>query len=215
MRYSTIFLDLDGTMYPAENGIWDALSERINKYMLALPDIDPDEVPVLRQRYYSEYGTTLRGLIVHHKIDPEEYLEFVHSVPIEDFLELDADLISMFENLSQNIWILTNSYRRHAKRVLKTLGVWRYFQGVIDVNTMDFRNKPDPFVYEKSLEIAGGLDPSKCIFVDDIPKNLIPAHDLGLTTVLVGAQQKNERSDYHIDKIHDLAQTIPELHPTK
>ncbi|MFD0384155.1 HAD-IA family hydrolase [Streptomyces stramineus] len=43
--------------------------------------------------------------------------------------------------------------------------------------------KPDPAIYPIALE-ALGLPAADCVFVDDSPRNLTPAGDLGMATVL-------------------------------
>jgi len=42
--------------------------------------------------------------------------------------------------------------------------------------------KPAPEMYTRGAA-AIGLDPSQCVFVDDLPFNLDPATDLGMATV--------------------------------
>ena len=77
-----VLFDLDETMYPTETGIMDLISERINEYMSVRLGIEPDEVASLRSGYYERYGTTGRGLYLHHDVDVGEYFEFVHDLPV-------------------------------------------------------------------------------------------------------------------------------------
>ncbi|HXF85824.1 MAG TPA: hypothetical protein VNK49_10600 [Anaerolineales bacterium] len=89
MRFSTIFFDLDDTLYPASTGLWEALKERMSLYMRERVGIPENEVPILREQYFKMYGTTLRGLQIRHGVDAEDYLAFVHDVPVEDYLKPD------------------------------------------------------------------------------------------------------------------------------
>ena len=87
MRFSTIFFDLDDTLYPNSTGLWHAIKERMNLYMSERMGILENEVPVLREQYFKMYGTTLRGLIERHNVDEQDFLAFVHDLPLKDYLE--------------------------------------------------------------------------------------------------------------------------------
>jgi len=87
VKYTTIFFDLDDTLYPASTGLWYAIKERMNIYMRDRMGFDPAEIPQLREKYYLQYGTTLRGLQANHEIDVDEYLAFVHDLPLKDYIQ--------------------------------------------------------------------------------------------------------------------------------
>jgi putative hydrolase of the HAD superfamily len=55
------------------------------------------------------------------------------------------------------------------------------FVGVVISGEVGLR-KPDPAIYRMGAESIG-LDPSRCVFVDDLPGNLKPAAELGMATV--------------------------------
>jgi putative hydrolase of the HAD superfamily len=208
MPIKALFIDLDGTIYPHENGLWEKIAERMEIYMHQVLAIPVHEIPTLRKKYFNKYGTTLRGLITHYTFDPEDYLSFVHDVPVTDFIKPDESLRQMLTSLPQAKWILTNSDKNHAKRVLSALGVEDLFVDVLGVSDMNFRNKPDPYVFEQALITAGNPAPKDCLFADDIPKNLIPAWEMGFVTVLVGNGEKNHATTYHIQQIIELSEVL-------
>jgi len=211
MRLSTLFIDLDGTLYPADNGVWDLIAVRMNQYIHEHFDIPLEEVPTLRLKYYQQYGTSLRGLQNHYEVDAEEYLAYVHDIPLHDYIQPDLQLRSMFQKLPQSKWIITNSVRSHALAVLQALGIDDLFEGIVDVMDTDYVPKPEPFVFQHSLELAGSPAPQSCMFIDDLPNNLRPAKDMGFTTVLVGSKPPEDTHDYHIQHITQLADEIPVL----
>ena len=211
MRINTIFFDLDGTLYPHNNGMWPAISENMNRYIRENFNIADEQVAILREEYFHTYGTTLRGLQDNFNVDTEAYLAFVHDIPLEEFLQQDEKLNALLTALPQKKWVLTNSDHRHSSRVLKQLGIEAHFEGIIDVWATDFHPKPDPFAFEKALEIADNPAAEVCLFVDDIPKNLIAAREHGLKTVLVANNPSEIISDFQINKIHDLLIEIPSL----
>jgi putative hydrolase of the HAD superfamily len=114
----------------------------------------------------------------------------------------------MLINLPQTKWILTNSDKNHSQRVLGALGVEDLFTGILGVSDLDFHNKPDPYVFEKALMAAGHPSPKTCLFADDLPKNLVPAWEMGFVTVLIGNGEKTEAAMYQISTINDLPQIL-------
>jgi putative hydrolase of the HAD superfamily len=73
MRFNTLFFDLDETLYPASSGLWAAIRERINAFMQERMGFPPDQIEELREQFFREYGTTLRGLQANSTVDLEEY----------------------------------------------------------------------------------------------------------------------------------------------
>jgi pyrimidine 5'-nucleotidase len=210
MPIKVLFIDLDGTIYPPDNGMWEKIAERMEIYMHQTLRIPEREVPALRKSYFEEYGTTLRGLLANYTIDPEEYLSFVHDVPVTDFIKPNEQLHEMLTSLPQPKWILTNSDKNHATRVLTALGVENLFVDILGVSDMNFHSKPDPYVFEQALISAGNPSPKDCLFADDLPKNLIPAWEMGFVTVLVGDRGPTHAATYHIQQIGDLAKVLKE-----
>jgi putative hydrolase of the HAD superfamily len=211
MQYSTIFFDLDDTLYPSTNGLWDAIRDRMNLYMEERLNMPVDEISDLRRKYFIQYGTTLRGLQFHHDVDADEFLAFVHDLPLKSFLNPDPALRKLIQSLPQKKWIFTNADAAHAKRVLSLLGVEDCFDGIIDVRANNFLCKPEPEVYRSALVHAGEEDPNRCVFLDDSARNLAPATQLGFYTVLVGVRESNPVARCTIPSIHALPEQLPEL----
>ena len=107
MPFTTLFFDLDDTLYPNSAGLWAAIRERMSLYMIERLKLPAEEVPGLRRFYYETYGTTLRGLQKHYHIDAEDYLAFVHDLPLETYLEPDAEARPILLSLPQERWIFT------------------------------------------------------------------------------------------------------------
>jgi pyrimidine 5'-nucleotidase len=211
MQYSTIFFDLDDTLYPSTNGLWEAIRERMNLYMEERLNLPSDEISELRRYYFIKYGTTLRGLQFHHDVDADEFLAFVHDLPLKSFLKPDPVLQKLVQSLPQKKWIFTNADAAHANRVLDLLGVEDCFNGIIDVRANNFFCKPQLEAYRSALTHAGETDPTRCVFLDDSARNLAPATQLGFFTVLVGANEPDPAARHTISSIYDLPQQIPAL----
>ncbi|MFN2126630.1 MAG: pyrimidine 5'-nucleotidase [Anaerolineales bacterium] len=212
MSIETLFFDLDGTLYPNDNGLWEIIGSRMNQFMVERIGIPEDSVSNLRSEYFLKYGTTLRGLQIHHQVNADEYLKFVHDLPLEDYLQPQPALRELLQRLPPNRWIFTNADKDHAYRVISTLGLLDCFEGIIDIRTIDFICKPNPEAYQKAIAIAGSPNEKKCIMIDDSTRNLITAKEKGLTTVLVGESgELNSSIDYVISNLSALQQEIPEL----
>ncbi len=195
MHYTTIFFDLDDTLYPASSGLWPTLKERMNRYMIERMDIPVEEVPRLREKYFRTYGTTLRGLQANHTIDVQDFLAFVHDVRLEDYIRPDAIQQSVLAALPTRNVIFTNADVHHARRVLKVLQIEQYFADVVDVNKMDPYCKPSPQAFALALKAAGEEDPSQCVMIDDLPHTTRAARTFGLYALLYGAAAGGEAAD--------------------
>jgi pyrimidine 5'-nucleotidase len=211
MNIETIFFDLDSTLYPESNGLWQAIRERIDRYMLEVMNFQPRDIPGIRQRFLEDHGTTLKGLQIHHNVDPADYLNYVHNLPLTDYLHPDPSLREMLLSIPRRRWVFTNSDSAHAKRVMDILGISDCFEDMIDVWRMDPYCKPQEAAYELALDLIGGIDPTACALLDDSPMNLATARKMGFFTVLVGENGNLLSTDRRIDFIHDLPRLVPEF----
>ena len=171
----TYLFDLDGTVYDKRNGLLEAMTDRITQYMVGVLAIPQEDISLYRDEYFQKYGSTLSGLRAFHNVDSEEYLAYIHDVPLRDFISPDSALRQTLLNIPERKWIFTNADRNHAKRVLDILGISDLFEGILDVWAMEYVPKPDPWVYKRVLEFVGNPDPSEVVFFEDTLRNLKPA----------------------------------------
>ena len=212
MNPSVLFLDVDDTLYPHSCGLWAAVGDRIQSYLENRVGIPPGESEELRQRFLGMYGTTLRGLQTEFEVDVEEYLGYVHDVPIDQLLEPNPDLHAMLSAVEWSTYYFTNAYRPYTERVLDRLGILSLGFEIIDIRALEFENKPLPGAYRRALAIAGDPSPADCVLVDDRIANLLPAAELGMQTVLVGRNPEGaENSHCVIPDITDLLAVVPGL----
>lgn len=206
-----LFVDLDDTLYPRDNGVWQAISRRIQAYLVERIGLKPQEAERLRKTYLDQFGTTLNGLRAYYDIDPYDYLEFVHLVNLDSLLQPDPRLRRVLQDVPQRKVIFTNASRQHADRVLSLLGVEDLFDSIIDITALEFVNKPDIDAYQRALQLSGHPEPRHCILVDDRAANLMPAAQLGFTTILVGSQDGSSEIDYQINSIYDVGAIIARI----
>ena len=208
--------DLDNTMYDINLGLFKKISNRITDFIMSKYSLDIDQAKKIQKEYYLKYGLTLRGLIVEKKLEPEEFLDYVHDVEHPD-LKKNDQLISKIRILEGKKIIFTNATSKHAKKILKILELEDYFDQIIDIKDLEYIPKPDKRSYKKLLECLNlnkeNLD--KTIFFEDTVKNLIPAKELGITTVWM-KNSINEKDfikncnfiDYSFNNLNEFLDTI-------
>lgn len=195
MTISTIFFDLDDTLYSADSGVWQQIKERIGLYMSDRLRISVEQVPSLRRSLFEQYGTTLRGLQANYTFEVADFLAFVHDVPLTDYLQPNPALRSVLEAVPVRKFIFTNADVNHAKRVLSVLQVENCFDGIIDVMAIDPYCKPMPQSFAIALKTAGEPDPQRCAMIDDLPRTTRAAREQGLYAILYGAAGPHPDAD--------------------
>lgn len=195
MAFSTFFFDLDDTLYPSTSGLWLAIRGRINLFMHEQMGFAQDELEILREKYFREYGTTLRGLQANYHVDMDEYLSFVHDVPLQTYLHPDPELRSALERLPGRKFIFTNADSAHATRVINALGLDGLWDGIIDVHTMAPFCKPMPESFQLALVAAGDPKIHTCVLLDDQARITRAARSLGIFTILVGKADPGFNAD--------------------
>ena len=208
MHFTTIFFDLDDTLYPSKTGLWKAIKERMNIYMRERMGFPEDQIAHIRDKYFLQYGTTLRGLQAHHEIDVQDFLAFVHDLPLKEYLTPNPLVRDVIASLPHRKLIFTNADVPHAERVLTVLGLRDLFDTIVDVNAIDPYCKPMPESFQIAMRAAGETDPSKCVMIDDIHRTTNAASKAGLFSILYNETFPAGSADAHLT---DWDQLIPIL----
>jgi putative hydrolase of the HAD superfamily len=209
----TWIFDLDNTLYPAASDLFPQVSARMTRWIMDRFGIGETEAFEKRSAYYKKYGTTLRGLMLHDDVDPDEFLGYVHDI---DLTSLDADprLGAAIAKLPGRRLVYTNGSRTHAARILAKLGIDKHFVEIFDIIAADYVPKPDPRPY-LTLTQRFGIDPTRACMVEDLAVNLEPAKALGMTTVWLegsvgpdGAGPKGPFVDITITHLTDWLESV-------
>lgn len=210
MEIETIIFDLDDTLYPSSSGVWELIRARIDQFMIEKLDYTVENVPKAREKFFLEYGTTLRGLESVHNIDTIEYLKFVHEIPLNQFLFPNEQLQRILNNLSQRKVIFTNGDRWHSKRVTDALRISHYFDVVIDILDVSPYCKPMKQAFDIALKKLEITDAKSALLIDDNIKNIQAAKKLGMKAIFVAENGHNVDADIiKIKKIEELDQVFP------
>ena len=203
MRFTTLFFDLDDTLYPPTTGLWKAIKARMNLYMHERMGIPENDVPVLREQYFKMYGTTLRGLQARHDVDVEDYLAFVHDLPLKEYLTPNPLQREIIASLPSRKLVFTNADINHARRVLAALQLDDLFDTIVDVNAVAPYCKPMPESFAIAQELADEPDPRKCVMIDDLPRTTRAALEVGMASILYGTDEPTaEASGVFTDWAH-------------
>ena len=209
-KVETWVFDLDNTLYP-HHLLWQQVDDRIRSYVSEFLKVSKDEAFRVQKDYYKRYGTTMRGLMAEHGLNPDDYLEYVHQIDHSP-LEPNPALGAALKNLPGRKLILTNGTRKHADAVMRRLEIQQHFEDVFDIVAAELEPKPSTITYERFLE-RHDVDASKAAMFEDLARNLAAPHALGMTTVLVvpGGQREvfrenwelEGRDDPHVDHLTD------------
>ena len=204
MRFTTIFFDLDDTLYPPTTNLWKAIKGRMNEYMRERMGIPEKDIGHLREKYYLQYGTTLRGLQANHEINVDDFLTYVHDLRLEDYLTPDPLQRLVIASLPTRNLIFTNADIPHAQRVLAALNLHDLFPTIVDVNTVAPYCKPMPESFAIAMKIADETDPSRCVMIDDLRRTTRAAREAGMFSILYDGSWTVDDADAHFTDWNDL-----------
>ena len=175
--------DLDNTLYPADCNLFAEIDLRMGEFIARYLGVPYPYARHLQKSYYRQFGTTLSGLMLVHKMRPEPFLDYVHDIDLTPVPELPR-LKAALARLPGRKLIYTNGSRRHAERVAGRLGVLDEFEDIFDIVASDYVPKPRRQPYEQFVA-RHGVTATEAAMFEDMPHNLAVPHALGMATVLV------------------------------
>ena len=208
--------DLDNTLYSGQTKVFDQVDKKMSSFISNKLNVSLEEAKKIQKEYFHKYSTTLSGMMKNHKIDAMEFLDFVHDVNL-DFLGKNKDLEKEIAKIAGKKIIFTNGSRAHAENVTKRIGINKLFDGIFDIVESNFIPKPSIEAYKILIE-KYKIEPQYCIFIEDIARNLKPAHELGMKTVWIkndepwAAEFSNENFvNYRIENLTNFLKKYNEL----
>lgn len=207
MPFDLAVIDLDNTLYAADNGVFARMDKRMSDFVARELGIDHAEADRLRVKYWKEYGTTLRGMMLHHGMEAEPFLHYVHDIDAHEILERDNELDAALGRLPGRKVIHTNGIREHAEKILDALGIAHHFAAIYDIRFNDYIPKPCAKTLHMLINAEGASTP-RTLVVDDMPENLRVARELGCKTVWINHNEAAHEWDYRIPSFHPLPNMI-------
>ncbi|KAI1437204.1 Haloacid dehalogenase-like hydrolase-domain-containing protein [Xylaria sp. CBS 124048] len=216
-----LFFDIDNCLYPQSTKVHAMMAKLIDAYFSKHLGLSQEEAVRLHTEYYKNYGLAIEGLVRYHQIDPLEYNAQVDdALPLEGIIKPDPQLRKMLEDIDTSkvkLWLLTNAYVNHARRVVKLLGVDDLFEGLTycDYTERPFMCKPSTAMYEKAMRQAGVESNEACYFVDDSYLNCAAADKLGWTVAHLVEEglpvPETPASKFQIRHLEELRTVYPQF----
>lgn len=196
---TTWVFDLDNTLYPPSDALFDQIDVLMTKYVMNSLNLDEPAADHLRTKYWADYGTTLAGLMEVHDLDPEPFMDAVHDIDLSH-IKADQALRNSITQLKGRKIVYTNGSREHAVRVTKARGLDGIFDAMYGVEHAGYEPKPRRIAFERVFALDG-VDPTKAALFEDDVRNLEIPHDMGLKTVLVGPQDNRPFVHYQTEDL--------------
>ena len=208
-----ILFDCDGVLYQDLEAVFGQVSKKMTKYISNKLDIDLIKAKELQTNYFHKYNTSLNGLMIHHNIQPEEFLKYVHDIDLS-FMNKDQVLRNELEKLNTKKFVFTNGSKEHVKNITEHLGIDDLFDGIFDIVDAEFHPKPEAKAFDLMIK-KFNINPKETIYIEDIAKNLSIAKERGSITVwLINDEYwgKMESEKHFIDyKIENLSLFLKEI----
>ena len=209
--------DCDGVLYRDLDAVFGQVSRRMTEYIAKKLNLDLKKAKELQTNYFHKYNTSLNGLMIHHDINPSEFLKYVHEINL-DFMKKDLVLRKELLKLNAKKLVFTNGSHAHIINITKHLGIYDLFDGAFDITDCNYIPKPAIEPY-KTLINKFNIKPEETVFIEDIAKNLEPAKKLGMKTVwLINNEywgKKDSDKDFIDLKIENLSSFLKEINILK
>ncbi len=199
--------DLDNTLYPHDINLFGQVDHRMGLYIQERFNVTYEEAKQQQKHYFLNHGTTLRGLMTEHDIDPLGYLEYVHDIDFK-VLNVDETLKEAIDKLPGEKFIYTNASTPYAKNVLSEIGLDGCFKDFFDIHDAEFFPKPDMRSYHKMID-KFAIDPNQSIMFEDIACNLNPAFELGIRTVWIESKTDWAQKGLGHEKVDHITADLP------
>ena len=197
-KINTWIFDLDNTLYSADSGIFQQVHQLMGEFISNNLNMEISEAKKLQSKYYKQHGTTLRGMMDNHGVDPDYFLDEVHRLDYS-IVGPNQLLNDELEKLEGRKIIYTNANKNHVLDVLKRINLSDYFDEIFDIKLANYIPKPEIKPYEQIIELFK-IDASSSAMFDDIAKNLVPAKKVGFIPVWIDAGYENFSDDIEASK---------------
>ena len=180
-RVETWVFDLDNTLYPVGPDMHAQIDELLGSFVAGFLSVDRAEARRIQKDYFGRYGLTLRGLMLHHGLEPQVYAAHMMQTDLSGIAP-DPVLADRIARLPGRKIVHSNAFAAHVETVLGMLGLTDHFEAVHDIEAAGYVPKPVDDAY-RELCRRHRIDAGRAVMIDDIARNLEPAARMGMTTV--------------------------------
>ena len=165
----------------------------MGKFVSRHLNIDIEDAKIIQKKYYKQHGTTLRGMMDNHGVDPDHFLAEVHKLDYS-IVGANLKLNEELKKLKGRKIIYTNANMQHAINVLEKIELSNFFDEIYDIKMANYIPKPEIAPYEQMIN-QFDINVKSAAMFDDIAKNLVPAKKVNFTSVWIDAGYENFSDD--------------------
>lgn len=134
----------------------------------------------------------------------EHYLKYITQMGSEEIL---PGVLSLLDNLDGlNIEYVLGSASKNAPLILKQVGLFDRFKGIVDGNSVSSA-KPDPEVFLIGAQKLS-LPPENCIVFEDAIAGVEAANRANMTSIGIGDAETLNEADYNYNNLTELPQNF-------
>jgi beta-phosphoglucomutase len=213
--YEAVVFDLDGVIcftdvyhYRGWKSVADELGipfdETVNNRLRGVSRME--SLDIILEPYEGEPLTDDRKLELA-TIKNDRYRVMLGELSPKD---LDPSVRTTLDDLrARGLKLAIGSSSKNAKYILERIGLGDYFDAISDGTNIS-RSKPDPEVFLKAAEYLG-VDPAKCVVVEDAVAGIDAAHAAGMYGVAMGDAADQGVGDAKLGAFADLANVLTDL----
>ncbi|MBI3541260.1 MAG: HAD family hydrolase [Deltaproteobacteria bacterium] len=205
-----ILWDLDGTLIDSKRDITNSVHYTLKT--LGLPQISDELIysfvgngvtPLIQQSVSQPGGPTFKeALEIFMKHYDDHCLDTTLSFP---------GILKVLNQLSQPMVVITNKSQGFSEKIIRGLGLDRYFKGIYGGDT-SFPKKPDPTIVYHLLE-KFGASPKKTVIIGDSRVDMETGKNAGILTcgVTYGFRPRSELEEVGCDYLAETPENLAEV----
>lgn len=203
-----LVFDLDNTLYPHNSAVEADFARRIKAYFSNQLSLDFENESFNWEKASVNIGAYLNEIFRGREGQRRDFVEFVCDVDVST-ISPNPRLDSLLHQLTQDKYIFTDSTYRHTRDSLNQIGISdTHFKGIFENRDSGFRYKTDPECHRCFLN-KYQLCPADCVLFEDNVNNLRPAQELGMATVLISPNyRENLTVDYQFPDIETALSSL-------
>lgn len=208
MKYDGIIFDLDGVICSTDEYhylAWKKLAEKLEIKDFTKKDNERqrgvsrmESLEVVLEKTDKKFTQEEKVALATEK--NEYYKQMLAQMSKKDLADDVKDTLDAIK--AKGIRIAIGSSSKNAKFILSRIGLLDYFDAISDGDNIT-RTKPDPQVFTMAAEFLG-LDPSRCLVVEDAEAGIMAGKTGGFDTAALGSATKCPYATYRLSTFSDL-----------
>lgn len=208
MKYDGIIFDLDGVICSTDEYhylAWKKLAEKLGIKDFTKKDNERqrgvsrmESLEVVLEKTDKKFTQEEKVALATEK--NEYYKQMLAQMSKKNLADDVKDTLDAIK--AKGIRIAIGSSSKNAKFILSRIGLLDYFDAISDGENIT-RTKPDPQVFTMAAEFLG-LDPSRCLVVEDAEAGIMAGKTGGFDTAALGSATKCPYATYRLSTFSDL-----------